>query len=121
MDDDLGTPAAVAAIYDVVREGNKLLADGDSPALRGVAVSVRAMLAVLGLDPLDPHWSAGGSSETEAKLTTAVDALVARAARAARRRRAPRRTSRPPTRSATSSRPPASSSRTPPQGPTWSL
>ena len=28
MDDDLGTPAAVAAIYDVVREGNKLLAGG---------------------------------------------------------------------------------------------
>jgi cysteinyl-tRNA synthetase len=76
MDDDLGTPAAVAAIYDVVREGNKLLADGDSPALRGAASSVRGMLAVLGLDPFDPHWSAGGSSETEAKLTTAVDALV---------------------------------------------
>jgi cysteinyl-tRNA synthetase len=77
MDDDLGTPAAVAAIYDVVREGNKLLADGDSPALRGAASSVRAMLAVLGLDPFDPHWSSGGSSQTEAKLTTAVDALVA--------------------------------------------
>ena len=57
MDDDLGTPAAVAAIYDVVREGNKLLADGDSPALRGAAPSVRAMLAVLGLDPFDPHWA----------------------------------------------------------------
>ena len=30
MDDDLGTPAAVAVIHDVVREGNKLLAAGDS-------------------------------------------------------------------------------------------
>ncbi len=76
MDDDLGTPAAVAAVYDVVREGNKLLVDGDSPALRGAASSVRGMLAVLGLDPFDPHWSSGGSSETEAKLTHAVDALV---------------------------------------------
>ncbi|MGZ6859769.1 MAG: DALR domain-containing protein, partial [Blastococcus sp.] len=78
MDDDLGTPAAVAAIYDVVREGNKLLAGGDSPALRGNAASVRAMLAVLGLDPYDPHWSAGAaSSSSEERLHTAVGSLVA--------------------------------------------
>ncbi len=76
MDDDLGTPAAVAVLYDAVRDGNKLLADGGGEDLSRLAVRVRAMLAVLGLDPLDPHWSAGGSSETEAKLTTAVDALV---------------------------------------------
>jgi cysteinyl-tRNA synthetase len=75
MDDDLGTPAAVAAIYDVVREGNKLLAGGDSPALRGAASSVRAMLAVLGLDPFDPHWATGGSS-AETRLTAVVDSLV---------------------------------------------
>ncbi|MBA2463574.1 MAG: cysteine--tRNA ligase, partial [Nocardioidaceae bacterium] len=83
MDDDLGTPAAVAAIYEVVREGNKLLAagssgsSGSSAALRGAASSVRGMLAVLGLDPYDPHWAAGGSSAREERLTSAVDALVA--------------------------------------------
>jgi len=76
MDDDLGTPAAVACIYDVVREGNKLLPGGDRAALRGAASSVRAMLAVLGLDPLDPHWTTGGSSKAEDRLTAAVDALV---------------------------------------------
>ncbi|HSE54145.1 MAG TPA: DALR domain-containing protein, partial [Nocardioidaceae bacterium] len=76
MDDDLGTPAAMAAVYDVVREGNKLLAAGDSPALRGNAASVRAMLDVLGLDPFDPHW-AGGDSHRDEKLTGAVNALVA--------------------------------------------
>jgi cysteinyl-tRNA synthetase len=76
MDDDLGTPAAVAAVHDVVREGNKLLADGDSPALRGNAASVRAMLDLLGLDPYDPHWARGSSGQGE-KLTVAVDALVA--------------------------------------------
>jgi len=75
MDDDLGTPAAVGAIFDVVREGNKLLAGGPSDALRGSASSVRAMLAVLGLDPLDPRWHSGGSA-TEARLTGVVDALV---------------------------------------------
>ncbi len=77
MDDDLGTPAAVAAIYDTVREGNKLLEAGDSPALRGAASSVRAMLGVLGLDPFDPHWSAGASTAREGRLSSAVDALVA--------------------------------------------
>ncbi|RYU13403.1 cysteine--tRNA ligase [Nocardioides iriomotensis] len=77
MDDDLGTPTAVAAIYDVVRAGNKLLAAGPSDALRGAAASVRAMLAVLGVDPFDEQWTAGGSSAREEKLTTAVDALVA--------------------------------------------
>jgi cysteinyl-tRNA synthetase len=76
MDDDLGTPAAVAAIYEVVREGNKLLAAGASDALRGAASSVHGMLAVLGLDPMDPYWASGGSSVREEKLTAAVDALV---------------------------------------------
>jgi cysteinyl-tRNA synthetase len=76
MDDDLGTPAAMAAVYDVVREGNKLLAAGDSPALRGSAASVRAMLDVLGLDPFDPHWSTPGAGRDE-KLTAAINALVA--------------------------------------------
>ncbi|MBY9075041.1 cysteine--tRNA ligase [Nocardioides sp. WL0053] len=76
MDDDLGTSAAVAAIHDVVHEGNKLLAEGDSAALRGNAASVRAMLAVLGVDPLDPHWAGGGSGSDE-KLSAAVSVLVA--------------------------------------------
>ncbi|MEO5851813.1 MAG: cysteine--tRNA ligase [Nocardioides sp.] len=75
MDDDLGTPAAVAAIYDVVREGNRLLTDGDAVAVRGTAASVRAMLGVLGLDPADPAW--GPATGADALLTAAVDALVA--------------------------------------------
>ena len=75
MDDDLGTPAAVAAIYDVVREGNKLLGTGQTAALRGNAASVAAMLDTLGLHPHDPAFAATGGSD--AKLTAAVDALVA--------------------------------------------
>ena len=47
------------SIFDAVREGNKLLADGATDALRGNAAAVRAMLGVLGLDPFDPHWAAG--------------------------------------------------------------
>ena len=73
MDDDLGTPAAVAVVYDTVREGNRLLAEGQDAGAR--SSSVRAMLAVLGLDPADPAW--GGGAGNDAALTAAVDALVA--------------------------------------------
>jgi cysteinyl-tRNA synthetase len=75
MDDDLGVPAALAALHDVVRDGNKLLAKGDSPALRGCLASVRAMLDVLGLDPMDPVWQ-GGPTQTDTRLREAVDVLV---------------------------------------------
>ncbi|MCY7399492.1 MAG: cysteine--tRNA ligase [Nocardioides sp.] len=75
MDDDLGTPAAVAAIHDVVREGNKLLVEGASAALRGNAASVRAMLDVLGLNPADEAWATRGAGNDEA-MTNVIDALV---------------------------------------------
>jgi cysteinyl-tRNA synthetase len=48
------------------------------------------MLAVLGVDPFDPHWRRGGASVREDRLERAVDVLVAglleqrQAARAAR-------------------------------------
>ena len=73
MDDDLGTPAAVAVLYDAVREGNRRLAAGEDVA--ATASEVRAMLGVLGLDPDDPAWPSTGTGD--AKLTDAVDALVA--------------------------------------------
>jgi cysteinyl-tRNA synthetase len=76
MDDDLGTPAAVAVIYDHVREGNRLANEGSLDEVTAHARAVRAMLSVLGLDPADPAWGSGGSSEQEAKLHGAVDALV---------------------------------------------
>jgi cysteinyl-tRNA synthetase len=74
MDDDLGTPAAVAVMYDAVREGNRLLAAGEPAGDH--AASVRAMLDVLGLDPDDPAWPTSGSGD-DARLTQAVDVLVA--------------------------------------------
>jgi cysteinyl-tRNA synthetase len=74
MDDDLGTPAAVAVLYDAVREGNRRLAAGEDATVP--AGQVRAMLGVLGLDPEDPAWSTAGSGQ-DVQLTTAVDVLVA--------------------------------------------
>jgi cysteinyl-tRNA synthetase len=74
MDDDLGTPAAVAVLHNTVRDGNKLVADGDSPALREALAAVRGMLGVLGLDPLAEPWASRAAVGDE--LTEVVDGLV---------------------------------------------
>ena len=76
MDDDLGTPAAVAVLHETVRAGNRALADGEAEAGRTAARSVLAMLDVLGLHPAEPAWAAGTSDEAT-RLTDAVDSLVA--------------------------------------------
>jgi len=74
MDDDLSVPAALAVLQGVIREGNKLVLDGPSDALRGNLAAVRAMLDVLGLDPRSAPWvTAGGGSD----LLPVVDQLVA--------------------------------------------
>jgi cysteinyl-tRNA synthetase len=73
MDDDLNTAKALAVVHDLVREGNAALADGDDAAVGRILPVVRAMLDVLGLDPLSPQWSGGGSTE----LRDVVDSLVA--------------------------------------------
>jgi cysteinyl-tRNA synthetase len=73
LDDDLGTPQALAVVHEHVRAGNAALADGADAAVLGALGAVRGMLAVLGLDPLDPRWSGGGSGE---RMRDVIDALV---------------------------------------------
>ena len=73
MDDDLGTPAAVAVLQSAVREGNRQLTE-DPPAVAATAAAVRSMLGVLGCDPHDPAW--GGGSADDAALTGALDSLI---------------------------------------------
>jgi cysteinyl-tRNA synthetase len=86
MDDDLGTPAAVACVHETVRAGNTALARGDKHGAAQAALAVRAMTDVLGLDPFDPAWSSGGTGRDGA-ASAALDALVTErlAARAAAR------------------------------------
>jgi cysteinyl-tRNA synthetase len=84
MDDDLGTPAALAAVHEVAREGNSALAAGNHGAVAGALASVRAMLGVLGLDPLSPQWTDTGG----AGLRDVVDRLVAVALEQRQRARA---------------------------------
>ncbi len=87
MDDDLGTPAALAAIHAGVHAGNTALDAGDHPAALGAAGSVRAMTGVLGLDPLADQWrSTSGADAASAALAFLVDRLLAERAEARNRR-----------------------------------
>lgn len=83
LDDDLGVPAALAAVHNAVREGNTALESGDGGRARQIAAQVRAMTAVLGTDPLDPHWAAEGvDDDAHAALDVLVKAELERRAQA---------------------------------------
>ena len=73
LDDDLGTPGALAAVHGAVRDGNTALDAGDRDTALVHAGEVRAMTGILGLDPLDPRWAATGSDDA---ATAALGALV---------------------------------------------
>src|SRR5262249_1221807 len=73
MDDDLGVPQALAVVHDCVREGNAALSAGDAGGTAKRLSEVRAMLSVLGLDPLAAPWAA---AESGGDLRPVVDALV---------------------------------------------
>ncbi|WP_412475520.1 cysteine--tRNA ligase [Gordonia sp. LUNF6] len=83
LDDDLGVPAALAAVHNAVRDGNTALESGDGGRARQIAAQVRAMTAVLGTDPLDPHWAAEGvDDDAHAALDVLVKAELDRRAQA---------------------------------------
>lgn len=73
MDDDLGTPAAVAVLHAVVRDGNIALDAGDRDRVRDRLAEVTGMLNVLGLNADSPYWAASG---TDQQLGAVVDGLV---------------------------------------------
>ncbi|MBB6118260.1 cysteine--tRNA ligase [Nocardiopsis algeriensis] len=73
LDDDLGVSQGLAVVHGHVREGNTALAAGDKEKAAEIAGELRAMLGVLGLDPLDEQWATGGDQG----LREVVDALVA--------------------------------------------
>jgi cysteinyl-tRNA synthetase len=75
MDDDLGVPQALAVVHNAVREGNSALSAGDKDAVAAALGEVRAMLGVLGLDPLSEQWA--GSDGGDQGLHGVVDRLVA--------------------------------------------
>ena len=66
----VGADAGASVLCDEFR-----VALDDDAATAGALGSVRAMLGVLGLDPLDPQWADTGSSDD--RLVKATDGLVA--------------------------------------------
>ncbi|MEL4505391.1 cysteine--tRNA ligase [Luteococcus sp. H138] len=75
MDEDLGTPKAVAVLFDEISKGNKAIAAKDADAVGEHLRAVRDMLDVFGLDPDADEW-AHLEGEGDADLEPVVDALV---------------------------------------------
>lgn len=79
MDDDLGVPAALAEVHNAVRAGNSTLDKGDTAEATAIAGQVRAMTAILGVDPYAPQWRDRDQSNDAA--LAALDVLIADALR----------------------------------------
>jgi cysteinyl-tRNA synthetase len=79
MNEDLSVPAALAAVHACVRDGNQALAASDKTGVRISLLRLRAMLDVLGLDPLAPHWAgaaAGSGTGSGERLRQVIGSLV---------------------------------------------
>lgn len=74
LDDDLGTPAAVAVLHETVRDGNRALDSGDEVTVSARLAEVQTMLAILGLWADDPIWTDQSGSQDD--LEPVVDGLV---------------------------------------------
>jgi cysteinyl-tRNA synthetase len=70
LNDDIAVPAALAEIHGNVREGNAALAADEVLVAEGIASRVRAMMGILGIDPLDDQWQ-----ETQNNQLAAMQAL----------------------------------------------
>ncbi|EHK86708.1 cysteine--tRNA ligase [Saccharomonospora azurea] len=76
LDDDLGTPHAFAVLHNTVRDGNAALDASDGDKALELAETVRAMVDVLGIDPLSEQWAEDTGTEAAA-LSRLVDAMLA--------------------------------------------
>jgi cysteinyl-tRNA synthetase len=72
MNDDLGTPTAVAVLHNAVRDGNLALDAGDTDLVAVRLAEVMGMLGILGLDAASGAWERG----VDQQLTAVVDGLV---------------------------------------------
>ncbi len=82
MNDDFNTPEALAVLFDLAREVNRLRAD-DADTAAGMAAQLRHLGAALGLLGQDPDAYLKAGTGGERTLTdTAIDDLIARRAAA---------------------------------------
>jgi cysteinyl-tRNA synthetase len=73
LDDDLSVPIALAEVHRARIEGNRALDAGDHDGALAYARAIRAMMGILGSDPLDERWES--ADEASSALET-VDVLV---------------------------------------------
>ncbi len=85
MDDDFNTPVALAVLFDLVREVNRLRADNEVEAV-GLGGLLRQLGGVLGILQSDPDAYLQGGAECGGLSDAAIDALIVqrRAARQAK-------------------------------------
>jgi cysteinyl-tRNA synthetase len=69
MDDDFGTPQAISVLFDLVRDGNRLLDDGEDAS--SLAGAVETIVSVLGLDD-----ASEGANVSHTLTDAEVDVLV---------------------------------------------
>ncbi|MFC5939803.1 cysteine--tRNA ligase [Corynebacterium choanae] len=81
MDDDVAVPKALAVIHNTVRAGNTALQQGEHELAEKLAGQVRAMMAILGVDPLAQPWSdtdSGANAATQQALDVLISAELQR-------------------------------------------
>lgn len=86
MDDDFNTPEALAVLFDLAREINRLRDSGDLPTAAVLASELKSLGGMLGILQDDPEaYLRGGVCESTID-DAAIEALIARRARAKKER-----------------------------------
>jgi cysteinyl-tRNA synthetase len=80
FDDDLAVPQVLAHISEALRRGNTAITDNSRDAIKSAAAEIRGALNVLGCDPFDAAFGAGGQDLSEALDGVIQLALAQRAA-----------------------------------------
>jgi cysteinyl-tRNA synthetase len=74
LDDDLGTPSALAVVFTTIKAGNVALEAGNAEATATAYAEVLAMLDIFGLNPEADEWA--GSQTGDSDLKPVVDGLI---------------------------------------------
>ncbi|SIT72508.1 cysteinyl-tRNA synthetase [Ectothiorhodosinus mongolicus] len=78
MDDDFNTPEALAVLFDLTREVNRLRDAGEAVAAAGAASELRDLGSILGLLGDDPQaFLRGGSGADQGPSDEQIEALIA--------------------------------------------
>lgn len=80
FDDDLAVPQVLAHISDALRRGNTAITEKNNDLVKTSAAEIRGALAILGCDPFDLAFTAGGKDLTEELDGVIQLALAQRAA-----------------------------------------